>query len=70
MWIKIEKMVVLWALTQIYYKATLINLLGLFIKTSYLIRVLSRVIIFFKKILDMQAALMCFLTKKNQNDKL
>jgi len=46
MWIKIEKMVVLWALTQIYYKATLINLLGLFIKTSYLIRIPSRVIIF------------------------
>jgi hypothetical protein len=38
MWIKIEKMVVLLALTQIYYKAPLINLLGLFIKTSYLIR--------------------------------
>jgi len=62
MWIKIEKMVVLLALTQIYYKAPLINLLGLFIKTSYLTHALSWVINFLKNILDMQAALMCFLT--------
>jgi hypothetical protein len=49
MWIKIEKMVALLALTQIYYKAPLINLLGLFIKTSFLTRALLRVIIFLRK---------------------
>jgi len=42
-------MVVLLALTQIYYKAPLINLLGLFIKTSFLTRAPLRVIIFLRK---------------------